>query len=120
MADEFLPRPVADTFARRVAPPELYDPQKRREWKLGRNDDERGPYVIEYNLQHIEGLPGAIATLETLLKKVNTNDAPRAEYISKTYSRVMLTVAEWQRLLVEDDTQATVKARSQQYPSGGQ
>jgi subtilisin family serine protease len=106
MSDEFLPRPVADTFARRVAPPELYDPRKRREWKLGRDDSERGPYVIEFNLQHIEGLPGAIATLDTLLKKLNRADPPRAEYISKTYSRVMLNVAEWQRLLVEDTRQA--------------
>src|SRR5688572_14575600 len=103
MPDEYLARPVADTFARRVAPPELYDPRKRREWKLGRNDNERGPYVIEFNLQHIEGLPGAIATLDTLLKKLDNDeptrshdkDPPRAEYISKTYSRVMLTVKEW-------------------------
>jgi subtilisin family serine protease len=110
MPDDFLPRPVADTFARRVAPPELYDPRKRREWKLGRHDDERGPYVVEFNLQHIEGLPGAVATLDSLLKRINTDDPPRAEYISKTYSRVMLTVAEWQRLLVEDDRQAVEKA----------
>ena len=120
MADEFLPRPVADTFARRVAPPELYDPLKRREWKLGRTDDERGPYVIEFNLQHIEGLPGAIATLETLLKKLSTNDPPRAEYISKTYSRVMLTVKEWQSLLVEDEQQAVREAKSRQVEADSQ
>ena len=120
MADEFLPRPVADTFARRVAPPELYDPQKRREWKLGRTDDERGPYVIEFNLQHIEGLPGAIATLETLLRKLNSNDPPRAEYISKTYSRVMLTVKEWQSLLVEDEQQAVREAKSRQVEADSQ
>lgn len=114
MSEEFLPRPVADTFARRVAPPELYDAQKRREWKLGRTDEERGPYVIEFNLQHIEGLPGAKATLETLLKKLNSDDAPRADYISKTYSRVMLTVKEWQKLLIEDEQQAVREARARQ------
>ena len=64
-------RPVADNFARRFAPPELYDPKKRREWKLGRHDGERGPYVIELNLQHIEGLPGAIAALDGLLNELN-------------------------------------------------
>ena len=84
----------------------MYDPQKRREWKLGRHDDERGPYVIELNLQHIEGLPGAIATLDGLLKSSTARSARRAEYISKTYARVMLTVKEWQRLLAKTGIQA--------------
>ena len=56
MPDDLPGRPVADNFARRFAPPELYDPKKRREWKLGRNDQDRGPYVVELNLQHVEGL----------------------------------------------------------------
>src|SRR4249920_3020882 len=105
MTDEKSERPVADNFARRFAPPELYDPKKRREWKLGRHDGDRGPYVIELNLQHIEGLPGAVAALETRLNALNGDDVdppPRPEYISKTYARVLLTVDEWQRLLVED------------------
>jgi subtilisin family serine protease len=113
MADEYSSRPVADNFARRFAPPELYDPKKRREWKLGRHDGERGPYVIELNLQHIEGLPGAIAALEGLLNELSVGQVrpPRAEYISKTYARVMLTVDEWQRLLVKDGTAAERLAR---------
>ena len=113
MNDESSRRPVADNFARRFAPPELYDPKKRREWKLGRHDGERGPYVIELNLQHIEGLPGAIAALDGLLNGLN-DDArrpARADYISKTYAHVMLTVDEWQRLLVNDATQAAQLAR---------
>jgi hypothetical protein len=44
MPDDLPWRPVADSFARRFAPPELYDPKKRREWKLGRHDGDRGPY----------------------------------------------------------------------------
>ena len=76
MNDESSRRPVADNFAKRFAPPELYDPKKRREWKLGRHDGERGPYVIELNLQHIEGLPGAIAALDGLLNGLN-DDARR-------------------------------------------
>jgi len=39
MPDDLPGRPVADNFARRFAPPELYDPKKRREWKLGRHDE---------------------------------------------------------------------------------
>jgi len=112
MTDEKSERPVADNFARRFAPPELYDPKKRREWKLGRNDNDRGPYVIELNLQHIEGLPGAVAGLDALLNKLTDppSPPPRADYISKTYARVLLTVAEWKRLLVEDGTQADTLA----------
>jgi serine protease AprX len=128
MTDETSRRPVADNFARRFAPPELYDPKKRREWKLGRHDGERGPYVIELNLQHIEGLPGAVAALDGLLSTLNDEAyrPPGAEYISKTYARVMLTVDEWQRLLVNDGTQAetlarelTTKALNLGLPSGG-
>ncbi|HTG74374.1 MAG TPA: S8 family peptidase [Terriglobia bacterium] len=108
MPDDLPWRAVADNFARRFAPPELYDPKKRREWKLGRHDGDRGPYVIELNLQHIEGLSGAIAALETRLAALNGDEPapPRPDYISKTYARCLLTVDEWQRLLVNDGIQA--------------
>ena len=114
MPDDLPWRPVADNFARRFAPPELYDPKKRREWKLGRHDGDRGPYVIELNLQHIEGLSGAIAALETRLAALNGDPAlapPRPDYISKTYARCMLTVDEWQRLLVADGEWAAKEAQ---------
>src|SRR5262245_28401560 len=108
MPDDLPSRPVADNFARRFAPPELYDPKKRREWKLGRHDGDRGPYVIELNLQHIEGLPGAKAALTTRLAALNGNEPapPPPDYISKTYARCLLTVDEWQRLLVNDGVEA--------------
>src|ERR1700761_4133424 len=108
MPDNPQGRSVADNFARRFAPPELYDPKKRREWKLGRHDEDRGPYVIELNLQHIEGLAGAIAALETRLADLNADKPapPRPDYISKTYARCMLTVDEWQRLLAKDGKEA--------------
>jgi len=79
MNDENSGRPVADNFARRFAPPELYDEKKRREWKLGRHDYERGPYVIELNLQHIEGLPGAKAALDGLLNELKGDERQNDE-----------------------------------------
>lgn len=122
MVDDSSRRPVADNFARRFAPPELYDPAKRREWKLGRHDGERGPYVIELNLQHIEGLPGAVAALERLLNALDDIDRPpKPEYISKTYARVLLTVPEWQRLLVNDGAwaeEAAARRTAEQESSG--
>ena len=113
MADDNS-RPVADNFARRFAPPELFDPKKRREWKLGRHDKDRGPYVIELNLQHIEGLSGAVAALNRLLTELPHDPSqrpPEADYITKTYGHVMLTVAEWQSLLQNDEKQAEALAR---------
>jgi subtilisin family serine protease len=121
MPDDLPGRPVADNFARRFAPPELYDAKKRREWKLGRHDGDRGPYVIELNLQHIEGLSGAIAALETRLAALNGDPAlapPRPDYISKTYARCMLTVDEWQRLLVADGEWAAKEAQDAQNSLG--
>ena len=114
MADDLPRNQVADNFARRFAPPELYDAKKRREWKLGKHDGDRGPYVIELNLQHIEGLSGAIATLESRLATLNGDKPapPRPDYIAKTYARCMLTVDEWQRLLVADGKWAEKEAQA--------
>ena len=113
-------RSVSENFARRFAPPELYDPKKRREWKLGRNDDDRGPYVIELNLQHIEGLPGALAALEARLNTLNEalEAPPQPHRISKTYVRCEFTVDEWQRLLVKDGKEAEDAAKQATNDSG--
>jgi subtilisin family serine protease len=113
MPDDPPRRPVADNFARRFAPPELYDPNKRREWKLGRHDGDRGPYVIELNLQHIEGLSGAKAALEALLAALSGDEPkpPQPDYISKTYARCMLTVVEWKQLLAADGKRAAEEAQ---------
>jgi serine protease AprX len=111
--DQSSSRPVADNFARRFAPPELYDPKKRREWKLGRNDEDRGPYIVELNLQHVEGLPGAMGALELLLEKLNSAEErpPRPDYIAKTYARCLLNLREWQQLLANDAIEAEKLAR---------
>src|SRR5690606_10582961 len=54
-------RSMADQFSRVVAPPDLLDPERRRTWGLGRTARDRGPYIVELNLQHSGGLPGAAA-----------------------------------------------------------
>jgi subtilisin family serine protease len=100
---------VGAKFARTFVPPELYDPQKRRDWKLEDEPGGRGPYVVELNLQHIEGLAGAIATLKELHAKT-APEAPAPTPISKTYYRCRLSVAEWQALLHEDEAQALTEA----------
>jgi subtilisin family serine protease len=125
------PPNVGDKFSKRFAPPELYDPECRKAWKLGETEHDRGPYVIELNLQHIEGLTGAFATLEEIWKRVSTAGAatgaraartrPAArrrglEPISKAYVRCWMTVREWQRLLAEDEKRAERLAAGQPRP----
>ena len=105
---------VGDKFARTFVPPELYDKQKRKEWKLEEEPGRRGPYVVELNLQHIEGLSGAIVKLKKLLQMV-VGEAPgeegpgekaNATQISKTYFRCRLSVKEWKALLRVDESTA--------------
>jgi subtilisin family serine protease len=95
---------VGSKFAKTFAPPELYDPQKRKEWKL-EGKGGRGPYVVELNLQHIEGLPGAISVLNELHRKF-LKKAPPPTPISRTYYRCTLNLKEWQTLLREDEKRA--------------
>jgi subtilisin family serine protease len=107
---------VGEKFARTFAPPELHDPAKRREWKLEEEPGGRGPYVIELNLQHIDGLPGAIAALKDLHARF-TSGAPDPTPLSKTYYRCRLNLSEWQALLHEDEKQAIAEAARQQTDS---
>jgi subtilisin family serine protease len=107
---------VGDKFARTFVPPELYDPKKRSDWKLEDEPDGRGPYVIELNLQHIEGLPGAIAALKDLHAKF-AEGSPEPTLISKTYYRCRLNLTEWQALLREDEKQALAEAANEKTDS---
>jgi subtilisin family serine protease len=107
---------VGDRFARTFVPPELFDEEKRSEWKLEQGEDRRGPYVIELNLQHLGGLAGSIATLHELHKAM-PEGTPEPTPISKTYYGWRLRVDEWQMLLHEDEKQAGEKAAEQQTDS---
>jgi subtilisin family serine protease len=99
---------LTDRFSKMFAPPELYDPEKRKDWGLVGSKDRRGPYVIELNLQHMEGLAGASAALRALHQDVVPQTEPVP--LAKTYFTWRLSVAEWRRLLVADDRRATEAA----------
>lgn len=100
---------LTDRFSKMFAPPELYDPEKRKDWRLVSERDQRGPYVIELNLQHMGGLEGASAALRALHADVLA-DSPPPMPLAKTYFTWRLSVDEWRRLLVEDDRRATAAA----------
>jgi subtilisin family serine protease len=105
-------RPIRERFSRTFAPPELYDAEKRKEWGLGEKETDRGPYIVELNLQHIEGLAGAWFALNELYKEVTNSDVWPLEKISKTYVRCEMTPIEWQRLLGRDGERATALAKA--------
>jgi subtilisin family serine protease len=109
------PEPIGDQFARITAPKQLNDPKKRKRWNLPEDDETRGPYILELNLQHVGGLPGAISEFRQLVKEVVRGLNPDAEVpdpdrISKSYYRCDLSVAEWRKLLDEDEQQALKRA----------
>jgi subtilisin family serine protease len=97
--------PLRERFSRTFVPPELYDSKKRRAWKLEEGKKRRGPYIVELNLQHIEGVTGAKIALETLYKELGSNWPPPVS-ISKTYVRCEMNVQEWQTLLGADGVRA--------------
>ena len=105
------PRQPSETFARVKMPRELNDARRREEWGLPANRRRRGPYIIELNLQHSEGLPGARAALEEICRSVAGADA-RLRRVAKTYYACRLTVAEVLRLAAADETRARAAAEA--------
>jgi len=101
---------LRERFSRMFVPPELYDPKKRTDWQLEVTKQKRGPYIVELNLQHVEGLSGADIALRQVHKQA-APIAPKLIAISKTYIRGWMTVKEWQRLLEVDDKRATALAK---------
>lgn len=100
---------VGQQFARTFAPPGLYDKARRKEWRLEEEPGRRGPYIVELNLQHTEGLLGAVATLKELHAEVVRN-APEPTSISRTYYLCRMSWAECKKLLKQDEKQALAKA----------
>jgi subtilisin family serine protease len=104
----------SDRLSRVTAPPELDDNDNRRRWRLGKSPEERGPYMIELNVQYMDGLAGAAHGFMALFDKVfGTETEPKAAdrppspvKISKSYFRCMLNVLEWRHLVAADETKA--------------
>ena len=111
------PDRIRDQLTRVTVPPELDDADNRKKWGL-EGKDGRGPYLIELNVQHVGGLPGAAAEFLKLYERVLTRkSAPAvkvpsrkrttpAGQIGKAYYRCYFTVNEWRRLIAADELQA--------------
>jgi subtilisin family serine protease len=110
---------IRDQLTRVTVPPELHDPDKRKKWKLGETKDDRGPYLIELNVQHVGGLPGAAAEFLKLYKELFGEQQEAGDdsalyergggepaRIGKGYYRCYLNVREWRQLVAEDEKRA--------------
>lgn len=118
---------IRDQLTRVTVPPELDNPENRKKWKLEEDEDGRGPYLIELNVQHIGGLPGADADFRKLYTDLQIG-AGRSESavdsflyedaaaepakIGKGYYRCFLQVLEWRRLVAEDEKRAIERSKS--------
>jgi len=108
-----------DRLSRLTAPPELEDDENRKRWGLGNTPEARGPYMVELNVQHVDGLAGASAAFIDLFKKVfGTGTQPPGEAnpwaltkVSKSYFRCEMNVREWKTLIAADEKQAADQAR---------
>src|SRR5687767_12423185 len=60
---------TGDRLSRLTAPPELEDEENRKRWGLGTDKDDRGPYMIELNVQHVDGLAGAGSAFRDLFRQ---------------------------------------------------
>jgi subtilisin family serine protease len=113
---------IRDQLTRVTAPPELDNPDNRRKWKLeDPKNDNRGPYLIELNVQYVGGLPGAaqafLNVYHSLFGESSTSEASgdssmyeetsrEPAMIGKGYFRCYLQVREWRELVAEDEKRA--------------
>ncbi len=118
---------IGERLARTTAPRELDNAACRAKWQLPPLDrpDELGPYVIELNVQHHGGLPGAANAFMDLHQRIvappaqptttaarrkNAGAEPPAPReplrIAKTYYWCLLSDNEWRRLVATDEALA--------------
>jgi len=108
-----------DRLSRLTAPPELEDEENRKRWGLATEPEGRGPYMVELNIQYVDGLGGAAAAFIDLFKKVvgskpeGRPDPWQLVKVSKSYFRCSMNVLEWKTLIAGDEQQARARAREE-------
>jgi subtilisin family serine protease len=105
----------SDRLSRLTAPPELEDDANRRRWGLGSTPEERGPYMVELNVLHVDGLAGAGSAFRELFRQVIGNWEPGPPWdvakVSKAYFRADMNLREWKTLVAADEQQAAARSR---------
>lgn len=117
-APQAVEREVRDQLTRQTAPSELDSPVSRKNWKLEELAHDRGPYLVELNVQYVSGLQGAAQDFLDLFEDtcrrlaeadgVPVPDAPVR--IGKSYYRCIIRVKEWRKLIADDERVAAARA----------
>jgi len=90
-------------MSRATIPPGMHDPEQRAAWGLPRNEDDRGPYMVEMNLLYRGGLEEARKEFVRFFKRIlKRKDEPPLP-VSKTYYRCDMSVKEWRALVRADE-----------------
>ncbi len=100
------PEKMGDAFSRATIPRQMEDPVQREAWGLPTDEDEDGPYIVELNLQHVDGLTGAAHAFVELHDSVVADVDRAAVRIGKTYYSCRLSVKEWRKLVLVDEQTA--------------
>lgn len=107
-----------DHLSKVTVPPELEDSKHRELWGLGKKPEDHGPYIVELNVQHVNGLAGAATAFVNLFKKTLVPEGESAAgppwhlvKISKTYFRCEMKLEEWKKLIAADEEDAVEKAQ---------
>lgn len=98
-------------FGRTIAPSQIDNPDKRRQWGLPSLDQPSLPgfYIVELNVGYAGGLSAAEHEFQRRFRAAMAQDgadAGQAEEplrISKSYFRCCMTDAQWQRLVKNDE-----------------
>jgi serine protease AprX len=91
-------------IGRSVAPPVMYDPKRREEMGLPKEDDTIGRYMIELNILYRGGLAAAaVAFVKLFADVLGAENGQQPVPISKSYLQCWMTVPQWRRLLQVDD-----------------
>jgi hypothetical protein len=92
----------------------LKDGEQRRLIGLPEEDDALLPIVVELNLRHAEGLPGAESRFHEVYGPAIAGgvDRPQPEVIANTYVRCDLTIEEVRKLVQLDSANASPRDRA--------
>jgi serine protease AprX len=101
---------MGNAFSRATIPRQMEDPDQREVWGLPPNEKDFGPYIIELNIQHGDGLLGAANAFVQLHDKEIADPNRPPERIGKTFYSCDLNVKEWRRLVMADERNAEEQA----------
>jgi len=107
------PRHHRPKMARAIILPELFDKERRQEWRLPTNEDDPGAYMIELNVLYKGGLEEVKKEFLELYQEVLgavANDRP-AELISKSYFRCRISINEMCELTQRDEKKPNTRER---------